>query len=353
MIKSLDIQGYRCFERLEVPDLARVNLFVGRNNAGKTALLDAVDLLVCRGDSWALWRAPLRRGEVVFRQPAQDGGSGHDAGLNLTVIAAGRPRPFVGPLRVEGRTDDAVWSCALAPRELDPSRALVFDLDRKGGPNFYAQGDHLYTQVPVGFDPTSMHGRDNPVEGPVRPLRFLGTVYDLGAMLAEGWADVALTDGEEQLIQALRVIEPNVERIAYLPAEGIGRGHGFFVKLRGVRDRVPMGSLGDGVRRLLALTLCLVQSRGGYLLVDEIDTGLHYSVMPALWRIVLETARRLDVQVFATTHSRDCLEGIAALSPDELKDDLAVYRLERGNPKAVRYAGAEMAIAAEASIEVR
>lgn len=353
MIKSLDIQGYRCFERLTVPDLARVNVFVGRNNAGKTALLDAVDLLMSRKESWALWRASMRRGELVSRHTGPENVGGYYAGLSLAVIAAGRPQPFVGSLGVEGRAEDSVWSCSLEWMEGASLRQLRWDRDRRGGPLFSTTGDTLETRIPNGADPTRILGRSNPVEGQVKPLRFLGTVYDLGAMLAEGWAEFALTEGEELVQQALRVIEPDVERVAYLPSEGSGRGSDFVVKLRGVRDRVPMGSLGDGMRRLLALAMTLVQSRGGVLLVDEMDTGLHYSVMPALWRLVLETARRLDVQVFATTHSRDCLEGIAALPPDVLGDDLAVYRLERGNPVAVRYAGAEMAIAAEAALEVR
>lgn len=352
MVKSIDIHGYRCFERLTVPDLARVNLFVGRNNAGKTALLDAVDLLATRTDPYALWRASLRRGEVVLRPAQQDSGNWHEAELKLGLLRYGRGEGPATSLRVAGMLAGERVSIAIGTTEHNASRVLWVESEVGSRAEYILRGDVLYEQLPLWVDPNRAPKQAGSARD-VASLCFLGTVYDLGEMLAGAWGDIALSEGEEQVIQALRVIEPDVERVAYLPAEGVGRGHGFFVKLRGVRDRVPMGSLGDGMRRLLALAMTLVQSRGGVLLVDEIDTGLHYSVMPALWRLVLETARRLDVQVFATTHSRDCLEGIAALPPDVLGDDLAVYRLERGNPVAVRYAGAEMAIAAEAALEVR
>ena len=52
--------------------------------------------------------------------------------------------------------------------------------------------------------------------------------------------------------------------------------------------------------RMLGLALALANAKGGVLLVDEIDTGLHYSIMGDMWRMVGKLAATLDVQVFAT-----------------------------------------------------
>src|SRR6202034_3737992 len=87
-----------------------------------------------------------------------------------------------------------------------------------------------------------------------------------------------------------------------------------FVKCTGIDERIPIGSMGDGIWCLLGIALHLVATRNGVLLIDEIDTGLHYSVMETMWKLVLKTAERLDIQVFATTHSRDCYEALAAIS---------------------------------------
>ena len=130
--------------------------------------------------------------------------------------------------------------------------------------------------------------------------------------------DVVLTEREQHVTEALRIIDQSIERIASVgPNAGpccAKRREGCFSKLRGVPYRVPNGQFG----RWHGCECSGLPSRsrtrkGGILLVDEIDTGLHYSVMEDMWRMVSERATALDVQVFATTHSRDCYESLAAV----------------------------------------
>ncbi|MGC4119169.1 MAG: AAA family ATPase [Myxococcales bacterium] len=96
---------------------------------------------------------------------------------------------------------------------------------------------------------------------------------------------------------------------------------------------------------------------GGVLLVDELDDGLHYTVLPRLWRFLVEAARKLDLQVFATTHSRDCIEAIASLQREadgtDLAQDITVHRLELGSPRTVRMDSRIVRIALEGSQELR
>jgi AAA15 family ATPase/GTPase len=127
------------------------------------------------------------------------------------------------------------------------------------------------------------------------------------------------------------------------------------VRLSDHKRRIPIGSMGDGIWRMLGIALSLVNARGGTLLIDEIDTGLHFSAMENMWRLVKETATRLDVQVFATTHSRDCYEALAAISrPDVFENsDISIQRIERGKQQATFFTEQEIVIAAESAIEVR
>ena len=91
------------------------------------------------------------------------------------------------------------------------------------------------------------------------------------------------------------------------------------------------------------------------MLVDEIDTGLHHSVMVDMWRLVIETAQRLDIQVFATTHSLDCVDALAQIRRKypEIAAEVTVHRVEKNAPKTVVYEMDEIVIAAEGHIEVR
>ena len=109
------------------------------------------------------------------------------------------------------------------------------------------------------------------------------------------------------------------------------------------------------MRRLLALSLSLVQSEGGILLVDEIDTGLHYSVMGDMWSLVAETARRRDVQVLATTHSSDCVRGLAWLCENhpDLGKEVSLQKIEPDLDEAVALNAEQIVLAVNQGMEVR
>lgn len=171
---------------------------------------------------------------------------------------------------------------------------------------------------------------------------------------------VLLTEAEDSAVEAIRIIEPRVERIGVLPSTrpslgGSARG-GIFLRMGGVDDRVPIGSVGDGMWRMLGLALALARARGGVLLVDEIDTGLHYTVMQKMWTMVAQRAESLDVQVFATTHSRDCYESLASVADPGAAPpgDLTIHRIEHDNGgSVVSFAEHEVAAVAERGLEVR
>ena len=109
------------------------------------------------------------------------------------------------------------------------------------------------------------------------------------------------------------------------------------------------------MRRLLALSLSLIRTEQGILLVDEIDTGLHWTVMEEMWRLVVETARRSSVQVFATTHSYDCIRGLASLveSRPDLAGDVSIQKIERSLKEAVRFDAKDIRAAVEQNVELR
>lgn len=151
------------------------------------------------------------------------------------------------------------------------------------------------------------------------------------------------------------MILSSIEKIAFLGREGPRSTGGVVVKLKNSDARLPIGSLGDGVRRLLSLSLAVISASGGYLMVDEIDTGLHHSVMENMWRMVITTSKRLNVQVFATTHSQDCINSLGRLYTVAPKHaaEVSLHRVERGLPHSIRYGPDEVSTAALQEIEIR
>ena len=178
--------------------------------------------------------------------------------------------------------------------------------------------------------------------------------------LAAFWDKVALTEDQTRAEKALGLgLGDEVERVAMVGDYGAGsrgRGRRVIVKLVG-RDRpVPLKSLGDGATRLFGFALALANCRGGLLLIDEAENGIHHTVHEDFWRMILETARANDVQVLATTHGWDCIRGFARAATADRDAEGVLVRLEKdaeGGLRAVEYSEEELKTAAEQGIEVR
>ena len=101
--------------------------------------------------------------------------------------------------------------------------------------------------------------------------------------------------------------------------------------------------------------MAFVATGNGCLLIDEIDSGFHWTVMDDMWRLVVEGAHRSSVQIFATTHTYDCIKGLGKLmrSRPDLAKLIAVQKVHRKLEEAVRIPGEEIQIAVEQDIEVR
>lgn len=364
MLSQLDITGFRAFKRLRLSNLARVNLLVGRNNSGKTSALEAVELLL-GSQPEALFQSIARRDERILSDEERrwpDPDAGFDAlqlffgrslsvgaeawilGDNRSVHLAITPRPKMSA-RVESAVDSEEvsrdffrfnQSDLVLSVTSDPDPTSPFALDKHG-------------QMPI---PRTKRRREATRSGGAEPVLFLGTAGASSNTLTELWGLTVGNPEEALVIEALQIVEPAVERVVH--ALTASKQFRFFLKLRGHAERVPLSTFGEGTLRLLTLAVHLSQARGGCLLVDEIDTGLHFTTLEQVWRLLLGAAAKLDLQVFATTHSYDCLAALAAVVEDGAStQDCAVFRIERGAEEAVRFDPSELSIALEHRMELR
>ena len=371
MYSSIRIQGYRGLDSFRMQGLGRVNLLVGANNCGKTSILECIELLRSPGAPRVLSDIARRRGErgcpidedPTVRRRAQGDSLdvSHlfanrelrsririDADRRDDIAAAGwndRVRVYVeGP---PARNHDE-WG-AEVPEGAEDER-LVLHVD-------WSDPDDRY-KVPLTDEgllrrrlPTRV-----PRGGSSQTAQFVRTSDMTAVDVARTFGKFVLTPKEDAITKALRIVEPAIERIAPVAVDhghfGLNAPGGVVLKLREVVDRVPIGSVGDGMWRMLGLALSLANAEGGVLLVDEIDTGFHFSVMEDMWRMINEQAGSLSVQVFATTHSRDCCESLAAIAKSE-PGDVTIQRIDRSRNEAVRFSREAVLAAAERGIEVR
>ena len=350
-ITSIEIENFRCFKKLTVGGLTPVNLIVGANNAGKTALLEAIEAVVSEESPFLLYRASLERDE--FRQPRgldedkveidlRHWFHGHhlDDGVTFRIRSTGeRVRSVARTIRRVLPNAPPPWVPGLFQLTIErpekPSRLPTLPL---------TADDFLGAGTPSGFATFGL--RLHP------PVGFATTDRLRPAELAHLWANLVLTPAEERTVEALHLVEPAIDRIAISENGGTANAK---VLLHGAQAPVPLGTLGEGVSRILALALNLAVTQGGFLLIDEIENGLHWSVMPKLWRFLVEAARALDVQVFAATHSKDCLEGLADLyrTHPEVAGHVSIHRLEAGRETSVRFEAARIAEYVRMELEAR
>ena len=166
---------------------------------------------------------------------------------------------------------------------------------------------------------------------------------------------IAMSDKEEKLLAALRIIEPQIQKINYLESDPGSKNRVPFVVVGPKSERVRLTSMGDGINRILTIILSMLNCpAGGALALDEIDNGLHYSVQEQLWKMVFSLANELDVQVFATTHSMDCLKSFAQVNSGE--DGLLIRLDARSDGEIVPQYYSEpddIRFAVESQIELR
>lgn len=107
--------------------------------------------------------------------------------------------------------------------------------------------------------------------------------------------------------------------------------------------------------RMFVFALALANADNGFLLVDEIESGIHYSVQPDMWQLIFRIAQQLNIQVFATTHSWDCIEGFQNAVAKEGFDDGLVVRLEKHGDEVTStlFDARRLSIATNELIEIR
>ncbi len=363
LLKNLEVRSFRGFRHLKIEHLGRVNLIVGKNNVGKSALLEALRLYASQGSLITILELlgvydenSQEQRRFAFSIPAERLEA-------LKYFFYGRPdvrlrlEPIqIGPLNSEAeklvinvgwrkfdeRGERGFWQ--LTSEEYDTADKLAPYLDMRvvGRPIIYSL-DWISSAPPFRHDTKRTLGI------------FIGP-HGLGKQeMGKLWDDIALTDLEQEVVVALRVIAPGVERLNLVADSASPGDRAPIVKVRGFEEPLPLSNLGDGMQRMLGIALALVNARDGMLLIDEIENGLHYSVLPSLWQIIFRLARRLNVQVFATSHSRDCIEAFQQVAGEDKQTEGMLIRLEGKKDEIVAtlFDERELSIATREQIEVR
>lgn len=385
MLDSIDIKNYKNLENLSIDSFGKVNLITGKNNTGKSTLLEAIGISVT-GCNWEFIRQLLtERGEYTrdyLKKVNLDNDSIESTNIRILsslftdrnvdfdkkgAIIIQSHGSFFSLLKKEPKLGLSTLSLRFVNYydEIINSPQGFSSIDRRiidqvnYEKNISSTGTGLETH---SGNASYIRALNEDISTPrisfsswaydkIQYIRTRNIDKDINGKL---WDNITLTEKEIYVIEALKIIEPNTERIAFI--EGFLGERTAVIKLSNNNTVVPLKSMGDGTNRILTIILALINADSGYLLIDEFENGLHHSVQEKLWEIIFKLSQKLNIQVFVTTHSEDCIIGFEnVLNNPENSLEGKLIRLDNDNGviKQVEFDAKELKIATDNDIEIR
>lgn len=353
MLNSLEIKNYRNLKHLLIEKLGRVNLIVGKNNTGKSSLLEAILILGTPSPTNAI--------QYILEQRMENFTVDQEEGEFLNEQTA----KIIGNVFFKQNTESVI---SIGDKERNITiKFTLSDKDHNFIPTLTYQKSSS-EKVTAGFSKglnLIFETRENiDTKNQKKHTRYISSslFQDLQEAVLN-WKSISLNQEKEAfIIEALSILNRKIEQFNFVSVRVSGETVSGFSKQQ-PRVRLSTGeitnlrSMGDGINRILTIILAMVNCENGYLLIDEFENGLHYSVQEKLWEIIFHLAKRLNVQVFATTHSSDCINSFAkVLNHQQKPDDFGKQiRLENfdGNIEAIEYDAETLFVATEQDIETR
>lgn len=344
MFKEIEIKGYRGLKNIKLKDLERINVLIGENNSGKTSVLEAIQLFSSKNvieNAIAI----ARKREVQFAMPI---------GLRLMpydMLLYSFPidKQEIKEIDINGYRDD-VGACHVSlradfhrdffvPESLKSSEMRIYEqICDEDGFIRTVSGEYLYdckyqdtkkfylseiqTKAEI-FDENGERHKISTLLSKKLSVLYVSPadIYSnriLNASLYKGM----LVDEKRRLIELLRLFDDRIIGIE------VGVQYGRAVTLIEMEDcgLVPFSIFGDGLKKVLTLASAVVKTRGGILLIDEFETGIHKHALIQVAKWLAMATERYDVQVFVTTHSDDAIDALVSAQDDY--NNINAYRLE-------------------------
>ncbi len=332
MFRSFTVKNFRCFRELTLAPLERINLIAGKNNTGKTALLEAIHLHSYPRNCELPFTISARRGISSEKKFVEDncGWLFHDKdGTSGFELRSQNEKGGGRALRmwlVDSATAEAQFPELLEAMRHVPRVPwgggygwLIFKVNEEEKETVAI----AYPQVAGSFAGIASVGSSaTPWDG---PSIFLPSAGRSPEEDAKAFSDLESANRQDEILPSLRILEPRLQRLSLVLLAGQPVIHGHI----GLNRSVPVQFMGEGIRRLLSILLAIKTAAGGNVLIDEVENGLHHSVMIQVWQAIAEAAQAPVVQLFATTHSYECIQAAQQAFQDRETSGLRLFRLDR------------------------
>lgn len=310
MIQKLEIRNYKGFDNLKINELSNINLIGGENNIGKTSLLEAIFTFYDRSNldvilkplSWRGVPLSLKNNKpheiwlpvfnnynidkaIEFQFEYEDKKI-HEVFINIDKDAVS----ILDPEKLAKHDNRNIQQQNISEHTLHIKGIIDNKLE---------QDTYLY------FTNNGIARKVNVIQNKLKPAIFVSPAVRSSAQDVLRFSDIIRDGLEDEVLSGLKIIDSRIKTITPL---AISENESMVHVDIGIGKKIPMYYLGDGVVRLLEYILAILNTKNGIVLIDEIENGLHYSKQKNIWKLIFNLASKFNVQVFATTHSKEMTE---------------------------------------------
>lgn len=354
---SIEIKNFRGIKELVVTDFARVNLFVGKNNCGKTSILESIFLSIGISNPQLAINIDTFRG--LLHNESDDFNFifyNLDPSNKISIKTQ-----FVSPSQYRHLNINPIFTAIQRNLKLNSSNeisSLSTTATAKGisGINFefsvksLSQSRDNFLKSSIELNPGGIKiqpSKDYVEKNTGIYLNSRTISQELHTRLDK----IIQKKEQKKFIKTLKLID---SRIADL---SLGSNNMIYFDI-GIERLIPIQLMGDGISRLLSILVTMANAENGIVLIDEIENGLHATALDLLWGLIKDAAHTYNVQIFATTHSLECVKTFSDSFNSELidKDISRLYRIEKAQNdvySTTKYNSEVLKAAIESNWEVR
>lgn len=354
-IIGLQVENFRGFNKFEMSDFKDVNLIVGKNNSGKTSILEALFLSIGVSNPNLVLSIDSFRGLIhdesedfrfVFHNLNYD--------QNIVIKTIFKEELRQRTLKISPIFNETVNIKLQDLHDSNHNSNIPSNSESISGIGFNFTIDDL-SNSPKSYKSSIKMGTDGVVFEKAKNYKeeLLGvfqrpttSALDLYSRLDK----ILIKKGQEKFINALRIIDPKIKTIS------LGAKNMIYFDID-IERLIPIQIMGDGIIHLLSLMTAIANTENGFVIIDEIENGFHYSVLDKLWETIYETSKFYNAQLFITTHSYECVKAFRNMYASQLikEDNLRIYRIEKKNDqfKSIKYDHDQLSSSLDSNWEVR
>ena len=338
ILQNITIKNFRGFDYFESEDFNQINLLIGKNNSGKSSLLEAIFLLI--GMSNPILPDSINRLRGLNIKSAED------FKFLLHKLKLSNIPEFecsfsnqssrilkLEPIYTQKTKDTSKQKISDDEFAIDASTAapsmtgleLKFSLKQRHNQRKSFKSTIVFNLPDIIQNPNQEYKEE------LHAVYITGSSNESNAL--SRYSDIVKRKKGDVVLRALQKIDANIESIHPLP-------DGLFLGYRNIDELVPSNIAGDGVRKYLNIVTTIAEKRNSVVLIDEIENGLHYSAHKSLWESIITISSEFNVQLFITSHNLETLKCLKELLDtneyNSFQDKLNVFNISHTTKSGIK-----------------